>query len=56
MSIDFKDKNQIVTVKMSKDLFQLLGFNWQIAEEYAAKISSIDEDESIDELSKRDAK
>ena len=56
MSIDFKDKNQIVTVQMSKDLCQLLGFDWQSAEEYAAKIRSIDEDESINELSKSDAK
>ena len=36
--MDFKDKNQIVTVQMSQDLCQLLGFEWQSAEECAAKI------------------
>ena len=56
ISADFKDRNQIVTVQMSKDLCQLLGFDWQSAEEYAAKLRSIEDDESIDDLSKSDVK
>ena len=56
ISADFKDRNQIVTVQMSKDLCQLMGFDWQSAKEYAAKLRSIEDDESIDDLSKSDVK
>ena len=56
ISVDFKDKNQTVTIQMSKDLCQLMGFDWQNAEEYAAQLRSIEEDETIDDLSKSDAK